>query len=90
MEITIKKNPDPAELEKMNIKKWSIWEEVVSEFPWQYQETEVCYILEGKVIVTPDGGEPVTIEKGDLVTFPKGMSCTWKILSDIRKHYSFT
>ncbi|RMF70410.1 MAG: DUF861 domain-containing protein [Alphaproteobacteria bacterium] len=27
-------------------------------------------------------GEPVTIGKGDLVTFPKGMSCTCK-------HYRF-
>ncbi|NET86216.1 MAG: cupin domain-containing protein, partial [Moorea sp. SIO1F2] len=26
---------------------------------------------------------------GDLVTFPAGMSCTWKILSNVRKHYQF-
>ena len=34
-------------------------------------------------------GKPVQIEKGDLVTFPKGMSCTWKIVQSIRKHYAF-
>jgi uncharacterized protein len=26
---------------------------------------------------------------GDLVTFPKGMSCVWKIASAVRKHYRF-
>ncbi|HEY9650346.1 MAG TPA: cupin domain-containing protein, partial [Coleofasciculaceae cyanobacterium] len=48
-----------------------------------------CYLLEGEVIVTPDDGEPVQFGKGDLVTFPAGMSCTWKILQDVRKHYRF-
>ncbi|MCG8334632.1 MAG: cupin domain-containing protein [Proteobacteria bacterium] len=89
MEITVDKNPDKKKLESMAIKKWSIWEETVSEFPWYYQEAETCYILEGSVIVTPDGGSPIEIEAGDLVTFPKGMSCTWKILKDVRKHYKF-
>ncbi|MEM8779574.1 MAG: cupin domain-containing protein, partial [Cyanobacteria bacterium P01_G01_bin.49] len=45
--------------------------------------------LEGEVIVTPDEGEPVSMGKGDLVTFPAGMSCTWKICSDVKKHYKF-
>jgi hypothetical protein len=89
MKITIDKTPDQNQLEKLNIKKWSIWEESISEFPWYYQETEMCYILEGKVIVTPDGGTPVEIEAGDLVTFPRGMSCNWKIVKDIKKHYKF-
>lgn len=89
MKITIEKNPDPTKLDEMNVTTWSIWEETVSEFPWEYSEDETCYILEGRVEVTPEGGQPVIIEKGDLVRFPAGMSCTWKILQDIRKHYRF-
>ncbi|MBE9580185.1 MAG: DUF861 domain-containing protein [Proteobacteria bacterium] len=27
--------------------------------------------------------------KGDLVIFPKGMSCNWKVRGDVRKHYQF-
>ncbi|MBC6472999.1 MAG: cupin domain-containing protein [Hormoscilla sp. GM102CHS1] len=46
-------------------------------------------MLAGEVIVTPDGGEPVQFCQGDLVTFPAGMSCTWKILQDVKKHYQF-
>ncbi len=89
MEIKIEKNPDTSKLDQLNVKKWSIWEEAESEFPWQYPETETCYILEGNVTVTPDGGTPVELEAGDLVTFPKGMSCNWKITKAIRKHYRF-
>jgi uncharacterized cupin superfamily protein len=45
--------------------------------------------LEGDVVVTPDGGEPVEIKKGDLVTFPKDMKCRWNIRKDVKKHYIF-
>jgi uncharacterized cupin superfamily protein len=31
----------------------------------------------------------VEVGQGDLVTFPQGMSCTWKIRKDVRKHYRF-
>lgn len=88
-DITIEHGVTPAKLDAMDVDAWPIWTKEVSKFPWTYDQTEVCYILEGEVIVTPDGGEPVTIQVGDLVTFPAGMSCTWDIKEDIRKHYLF-
>lgn len=60
-----------------------------SEFPWSYDEREICYFLEGDVVVTPDGGKPVQMGQGDLVTFPAGMSCVWKVRKAVRKHYRF-
>ena len=81
--------PDETKLQSLEVRSWPIWTKEVSEFPWSYDATEVCYVLEGRVVVTPDGGEPVEIRPGDLVTFPKGMSCTWKITAPIRKHYDF-
>ncbi len=89
MEIKLIRNPDAATLEKLGVSSWPIWEKEVSTFPWTYDANETCHILEGRVIVTPDGGEPVEIRAGDLVTFPAGMSCTWEILEPIRKHYHF-
>ncbi len=86
-EIKIEHDPDEEKLRELGVQNWPIWEKEESEFPWYYDEPETCYILEGEVIVTPEGGEPVRIQKGDLVTFPAGMSCTWKILKKIRKHY---
>lgn len=89
MKIEIHKDPDPKELEDLGVKAWPIWEKEVSEFPWHYDEPETCYFLEGDVVVTPEGGKPVRVRKGDLVTFPQGMSCTWKVTKPVRKHYRF-
>ncbi|MFL0746439.1 MAG: cupin domain-containing protein, partial [Prochlorococcus sp.] len=52
-----------------------------------YAEQETCLLLEGEVTVTPEQGEPVKFGAGDLVIFPSGMSCTWKIDKAVRKHY---
>ncbi len=88
-EIRIQRNPDEEYLKKQGVFGWPVWTKEASEFPWTYDSTETCYFLEGDVVVTPEGGEPVEIGKGDLVTFPAGMSCTWKIRKDVKKHYRF-
>ena len=88
-EINIKHNPPQAVLDELGVSDWPIWAKEVSVFPWTYDQAETCYLLEGEVIVTPDGGAPVTIGKGDLVTFPAGMSCTWDIRRAVKKHYDF-
>jgi uncharacterized protein len=41
------------------------------------------------VTVTCPDGETAQVGKGDLVTFPEGLSCTWKISQDVKKHYRF-
>ncbi|MCS6815279.1 MAG: cupin domain-containing protein [Cyanobacteria bacterium] len=89
MEISIERQPTPERLQQLGIASWPIWTKEVSEFPWSYDEPETCYFLEGDVVVTPTSGEPVHIGKGDLVTFPAGMSCTWQITSPVKKHYRF-
>jgi uncharacterized cupin superfamily protein len=89
MDIKVEHNPSEEQLASLGVTRWPIWEKETSEFPWHYADQETCYVLEGEVTVTPDGGEPVLIQAGDLATFPEGMSCTWKITRDIRKHYRF-
>ena len=85
--IKVERNPAEKRLQDEGIYDWPIWTKEVSEFSWTYSADETCYFLEGDVIVTPDGGDPVEMRKGDLVTFPEGMSCTWKISRDVKKHY---
>jgi len=86
MQIQVKK---PTEEETKEMETQGIWEKEVSEFPWEYSDKETCLILEGKAEVTTEDGEQVTFEKGDLVVFPQGLKCTWKITEPIRKHYKF-
>lgn len=88
-QIKVQHNPSPQDIAKLGVSSWPIWEKEVSEFPWYYDEQETCYFLEGDVVVTPQAGKPVQVGKGDLVTFPKGMSCTWKVRQPVRKHYRF-
>jgi len=87
--IQVEHNPSEKRLVTEGVRQWPIWEKEASEFPWHYDDTEMCYLLAGDVTVTPDGGEPVRFGQGDLVTFPAGMSCTWKVHRAVRKHYRF-
>jgi uncharacterized cupin superfamily protein len=81
--------PAEVKLLKLNVKSWPIWEKEISEFPWEYDEPETCYILQGEVVVTPENGTPVSFSKGDLVVFSRGLKCRWKIIKAVRKHYKF-
>ena len=58
-EISVEHNPSEERLNALGVKEWPVWTKEASEFPWSYDEQETCYILEGDVEVTPDGGAPV-------------------------------
>jgi len=88
MEIRIQKL-SREQLEKMGVFSWPVWEKEVSRFDWHYDDIEECYFLEGKVSVETKDGESVTFGKGDFVIFPKGLTCTWKVTQDVKKHYNF-
>lgn len=87
--IRISKQAPEVELDKLGVRDWPTWSKEASVFPWHYDSSETCYFLAGEVIVTPEGGTPVSMGQGDLVTFPAGMSCTWKVLKPVKKHYNF-
>ena len=87
--IQIDHNPEESKIKAMGIKTWPIWTCEISEFPWTYDSKETCLILEGEVVVTPDGGESVTVTAGDLFVFPAEMSCHWNVVKPIKKHYQF-
>lgn len=85
--ITVEHQPDNARLETLGVTKWPTWEKEVSVFPWFFHEEEIAYILDGECVITPEGGAPVTFGKGDLVTFPAGMKCSWEVRKPLHKHY---
>lgn len=89
-QILVEHNPSTMKLDVMGVFDWPIWRKEASTFPWSYSQTETCYILRGEFTVTPDGGEPQSFKRGDLITFPAGLSCTWEITKDVEKHYDFS
>jgi len=55
-EIRVIHKPSRNELDSMGVFEWPVWEKEISEFPWTYESQEICYVLEGEVVVTLDGG----------------------------------
>jgi hypothetical protein len=76
------------QMEKIGVEQWPIWEKEISEFDWDYDTDEQCYIIDGEVHVDTTEGS-FHIKPGDFVTFKKGLRCNWKITKSIRKHYRF-
>ncbi|RRT53210.1 hypothetical protein B296_00008333 [Ensete ventricosum] len=59
-------------------------------FPLKFDAQETCYLLKGKVKAYAKGSsEFVEFGAGDLVIFPKGLSCTWDVAAAVDKHYKF-
>jgi len=88
MNIEIKK-PTDLDLENLGVKNWPIWEKEESVFDWHYDRQEICFFLEGDVDVESEDGSKVHMQAGDMVTFPKGLSCKWHIKKRVKKHYNF-
>ncbi|GMI88652.1 hypothetical protein like AT4G10300 [Hibiscus trionum] len=88
--IKVETNPPESKLSQLGIRQWPKWGCPPSKFPWTYSSKETCFLLEGKVKVYPEGSNDfVEIGAGDLVEFPKGMSCTWEVSVAVDKHYKF-
>ncbi|MFM9913131.1 MAG: cupin domain-containing protein [Methylophilaceae bacterium] len=85
--VSIEHNPPNTRLEALGVFKWSTWQKEVAVFPWHFLEEEIAYILEGECVITPEGAEPISFGKGDLVTFPAGMKCSWEVRQPLHKHY---
>jgi len=75
-------------LKELKVETWSPWECDPSEFDWQYPDEEIAYVKKGKVLVTTEDGEEVEVKAGDIVTFPKGLKCRWKVIERIEKVYT--
>jgi hypothetical protein len=88
MEVKVEKL-NQEELKKRGIFSWPVWTKEVSRFDWSYDSVEECYFLEGQVTVEGKGGKAVSFGKGDFVTFPKGLECTWIVKQPVKKHYNF-
>lgn len=70
--------------------KFGVWECQPGGWPIaERADTETCYILSGRLIVT-DGetGEKFEVSAGDVIVQPKGWWGRWDVLETIRKVYT--
>ncbi|KAL0383679.1 UNVERIFIED_CONTAM: hypothetical protein Scaly_0655200 [Sesamum calycinum] len=91
LKITVQTNPSDSQLSQLGIKSWPKWGCSPGKYELKFDAQETCYLVRGKVKVYPKipQGEVVEFGAGDLVVFPKGLSCTWDVSVAVDKHYKF-
>ena len=53
-----------------------------------YAAPEFVHMIQGEIVITPDGGQPVTVKAGDAFTVEKDFVGTWKIEQEVFKHFT--
>ncbi|MBN2363340.1 cupin domain-containing protein [candidate division WOR-3 bacterium] len=87
MDIKILKKAGDQSINNLNAENWPQWSCGIETFDWEYDEDETCIFIEGKVKIQYGDNQEVEIEEGDVVTFPKGLKCTWAVERPVRKLY---
>lgn len=66
-----------------------IWECTPGSYHATYTAYEFVVLIEGRIVITPDGGTPVTVKAGDAFVVEANFKGTWKIEEKVRKHFDF-
>ena len=64
------------------------WEATPGTYHATYTEYEFVHIMEGRMTITPDGGEAVKLGPGDACVVEAGFKGLWQIDETIRKHFA--
>nr|CAB3447258.1 unnamed protein product [Digitaria exilis] len=90
LSISVERNPPESRLLQLGVKSWPKWGCPTGKFPVKFDARQTCYLLKGKVRAHIKGSsECVEFGAGDLVVFPKGLSCTWDVVAAVDKYYKF-
>jgi uncharacterized protein len=84
--ITVERDIPPARQTELGVHGWPVWKDGEGARTLTLDADEKSYFLAGRATLTPDGGEPVTVNKGDLVIVPAGR-CRWDVHETVRRHY---
>lgn len=66
-----------------------IWESQPGKWRVVFSESEFCYLIAGKLIVTGDDGSVRTFKAGDAFVSPSGFTGTWEVVEPAKKYYAF-
>lgn len=64
-----------------------LWEATPGKWRIEYDEWELCHILEGVSIIAEDGGEARTVRAGDSFVLKPGFKGSWEVVETTRKEY---
>lgn len=84
--ILVERQVAQARLTELGVAGWPTWKDGEGSRTLDYEAAEKSYFLDGSATLTPEGGAPVTVGKGDLVVIPAG-ACHWEVHATVRRHY---
>jgi len=64
------------------------WEATPGSYHATYTSYEFVHLLEGRLTITEDGGEPVVLQAGDAFVVEAGFQGVWSIEEPVRKHFA--
>lgn len=66
-----------------------VWEATPGTYHATYTAYEFVHLITGRIVITPDGGAPVTVQAGDAFVVEADFKGKWKIEEPVRKHFDF-
>lgn len=84
--IIIERDIPAARQTELGVHGWPLWKDAEGSRTLTLDADEKSYFLAGSATLTPEGGAPVTVHKGDLVVVPAG-TCHWRVHAAVRRHY---
>jgi len=66
------------------------WESTVGSYHTTYADPkmhEFVHVIEGRLIITPEGGKPITLLPGDAFVVEPGFVGTWEVVEPVRKRF---
>jgi len=66
------------------------WTSTVGKYRTLYEHPtmhEFVHLIEGRIIITPDNGKPVTLNPGDAYVIEPGFAGVWDVVEPVRKHF---
>lgn len=65
-----------------------IWECTPGTMQVAFSGFEFVAVLQGRMIITPEGGSPIEVGPGDAIAVEKTFRGTWQIVEPVRKYFS--
>lgn len=64
-----------------------LWEATEGSFAFRFEHWEFFRVISGVAVVTPEGGDPMTLRAGDALVMEPGFTGRWDVVETMLKHY---
>ena len=85
--ILIEKSPSPHKIDVLGAETWPLKRITAGRYTRSYTTSEECYIVAGTATLACEAQNTETVNGGDLVFIPRGLTVTWDIAKAVEYHW---